>query len=376
MKDKITTRRSTRRSQRSPRRILFLVFSAIFAISAFKSSPRAQQQPRLEAIPVRGHIFLIGGAGANITVSAGPDGVFLVDSGSTQNADRVLGAIKALQERLQLALPAAARAGAETRSSSNLEPFYRTLTPPKPIRYIANTSALAEHVGGNDKIALAGKTFTGGNVTGEIGGEGEKAAILSHENVLARLGDLKMPSAGLPTDTYFGKTLKLAYFFNGEAVELLSIPAAVTDGDSVVHFRGSDIIATGEVFDFTRYPLIDIAKGGSIQGLLAGLNRLVEMAVPEFRSEGGTFFIPAHGRVGDIADMTYYRDMVTINRDRIQDLMKKGRTLEQIKGARPTEDWDGRLGKDKSWTPDMFVEAIYKGLSAPVASGLSRTDKK
>jgi hypothetical protein len=172
-----------------------------------------------------------------------------------------------------------------------------------------------------------------------------------------------MSAAGLPTDTYFGKTLKLAYFFNGEGVELLSMPAAVTDGDSIVHFRGSDIVAAGELFDFTRFPLIDMAKGGSIQGLLAGLNRMVEMAVPEFRSEGGTFFIPAHGRVGDIADMTYYRDMVTIIRDRIQDLMKKGRTLDQIRAAHPTEDWDGRLGKDKSWTPDMFVEAIYKGLS-------------
>jgi glyoxylase-like metal-dependent hydrolase (beta-lactamase superfamily II) len=322
------------------------------------------QQPTLEAIPVRGHIYLIGGAGSNITVSAGPDGVFLVDSGASANADKVIAAIKALQAQLQMSASATARSGAETTVATNLEPFYRTLTPPKPIRYIANTSALADHVGGNDKIALAGKTFTGGNVTGEIGGEGEKAAILSHENVLARLGEAKMPAAGLPTDTYFGKTLKLAYFFNGEGVELLSMPAAVTDGDSVVHFRGSDIIATGEIFDFTRFPMIDIAKGGSIQGLLAALNRLVEIAVPEFRSEGGTFFIPAHGRTGDIADMTYYRDMVTIIRDRIQDLMKKGRTLDQIKAARPTEDWDGRLGQDKSWTPEMFVEAIYKGLSA------------
>jgi glyoxylase-like metal-dependent hydrolase (beta-lactamase superfamily II) len=338
-----------------------LVLVAVAALSA----SLAAQQPKLEAIPVRGHIFLIGGAGANITVSAGPDGVFLVDSGTTANADRVLAAIKALQERLQLALPVAARAGAETRTATNLEPYYRTLTPPKPIRYVANTSALADHVGGNEKIAVAGKTFTGGNVTGEIGGEGEKAAILAHETVLSRLGDAKMPSAGLPTDTYFGSRLKLAYFFNGEGVELQRVPAAVTDGDSIVHFRGSDIIATGEIFDFTRFPLIDMAKGGSIQGLLAGLNRMVEIAVPEFRSEGGTLFIPAHGRVGDIADMTYYRDMVTIIRDRIQDLMKKGRTLEQIKAARPTEDWDGRLGQDKSWTPDMFVEAIYKGLQNP-----------
>src|SRR5947199_2267577 len=169
------------------RKPLLVFFSAITAISAFNPSLRSQT-PQIEAIPVRGHIYLIGGAGSNITVSAGPDGVFLVDTGTAANADKVLAAIKALQARLQLALPAAPRAGAETAVATNLEPFYRTLTPPKPIRYIANTSALADHVGGNEKISLAGKTFTGGNVTGEIGGEGEKAAILAHENVLPRRG--------------------------------------------------------------------------------------------------------------------------------------------------------------------------------------------
>ena len=338
----------------------------VLSVSVVAQQARPPQTAgRLEAIPVRGNIYLIGGAGSNIVVSAGPDGVFLVDSGSAQNADRVLAAIKELQERLQMSLQAQPRAGAETRVATNLEPFYRTLAPPKPIRYIANTSALPDHTGGNEKLSLAGKTFTGGNVTGEIGGVGDGAAILAHENVLARLGEAKMPSKGLPTDTYFGSVLKLAYFFNGEGIELLRIPAATTDGDSVVHFRGSDIVATGEIFDFTRFPLIDLARGGSIQGLLSGLNRMVDLAVPEFRSEGGTLFIPAHGRVGDIADMTYYRDMTTIIRDRVQDLIKKGRTLDQIKAAKPTEDWNGRLGQDKSWTPDMFVEAIYKGLTTP-----------
>ena len=99
--------------------------------------------------------------------------------------------------------------------------------------------------------------------------------------------------------------------------------------------------------------------------MLAGLNRMVEMAVAEFRSEGGTLFIPGHGRVGDVADVTYYRDMTTIIRDRVEDLIKKGRTLDEIKLAKPTEDWDARFGTNPSWTPGMFVEAVYKGLTGP-----------
>jgi cyclase len=159
--------------------------------------------------------------------------------------------------------------------------------------------------------------------------------------------------------------MKLSHHFNGEGIQLFHVPNAITDGDSFVVFRSSDVISTGDILSFTSYPPIDLAKGGSIQGVLAGLNRIVDLVIPEFRSEGGTFVIPGHGRICDTADLAYYRDMVTIVRDRVQDLIKKGRTLEQVKAAKPTEDWDGRFSQLPSATPDMFVEAVYKGLSAP-----------
>lgn len=320
-------------------------------------------QASVEIIPVRGNIYLVSGAGSNIVLSAGLDGVFIVDTGLAANSDRVLAAIRELQTNLQKSLPPPPRWGAETRYSTNLEPYYRA-APPKPIRYIANTSALPAHVGGNEKFVLAGKTFTGGNVAGELRDAGEGAAVLAHENVLARLSEAKLPTRALPTDTYFGGVLKLSYFFNGEGVQLFHIPAAVTDGDSIVYFRGSDIVVAGEIFNMAAYPLLDLDRGGSVQGVIAGLNRMLEMAVAEFRSEGGTLFIPAHGRVGDTADLAYYRDMTTMIRDRVQDMIKKGMTLAQVKAAKPTEDWDPRFGQNPSWTPDMFVEAMFKSLTA------------
>jgi len=300
----------------------------------------------IEIVPVRGPIYLLAGAGANITLSVGKDGVFLVDSGNAQMSDKVLAAIDRLSRELET--------GGQPRKS---------YAPPKPVRYIANTSSLPDHTGGNEKLAAAGKTFTGGNVTGEIAGVGEGAAILAHEDTNQRMTDAKVPSRALPTDTYFGAVMKLSNFFNGEGIQLFHIPAANTDGNSVVYFRGSDVISAGDIFDFTRYPLIDLEKGGSIQGVLDGLNRMVDLAVPEFRTEGGTMVIPGHGRICDLADLAYYRDMVTIIRDRVQLMMKKDMTLAQVKAAKPTEDWDGRFGTVTGpWTTDMFVEAIYKSL--------------
>jgi len=327
----------------------------------------AQQRPvldsadgNIEVVPIRDNIYLVGGAGSNIVISAGPEGVLMVDSGLAENADKVLQAINKLTVELNtFAKPLKVLSAT---GSGNVLAGYR---PPKPIRFLLNTSALPEHTGGNLKIAAAGKTFTGGNVTGDLGDVTEGAAVLSHENVLQRLNEGGMPTRGLPTETFYGNVMKLSHFFNGEGVVMYHIPNAITDGDSIVYFRTADVIAAGDIFTFANYPQIDLAKGGSVHGVLAGLNRMLDMVVPEFRSEGGTFIVPGHGRIGDTADLAYYRDMVTIVRDRVQDAIKKGRTLDQIKAARPTEDWDPRLGRNPKWTPDQFVEAVYKSLTNP-----------
>jgi glyoxylase-like metal-dependent hydrolase (beta-lactamase superfamily II) len=316
----------------------------------------------LEIVPVRDNIYVIAGAGANVVVSAGRDGLFLVDSGSEGQTPQLLAALAELQKRLDFKRPQSERWAAEGNFSTLLEPYYRT-EPPKPVRYIANTTLAADHVSGNAKVRAAGKTFTGGNVAGEIDPSTEGAAILAHENLLGRMGQAKVPAEGLPTDTYFGDHMKLSHFFNGEGVVLYHAPAATTDGDSIVNFRRSDVFATGDMFRMSAYPMIDADKGGSIQGVLAALNRLIDMSVAEFRTEGGTLVVGGHGRIGDLADLTYYRDMCTIIRDRVADLKKKNMSIAQIKAAKPTEDWDGRFGTDPAWTPDMFVEAIFKTLN-------------
>ena len=317
----------------------------------------------IEVVPIRGNMYLIGGAGSNIVLSIGGDGVLLVDTGRAENADKVLAAIN----RLSLDLAAFCQPATRNLGAGGSGSVLTGVKPPKPIRFVLNTSALPEHTGGNVKIAAAGKTFTGGNVAGDLADFGEGAAVLSHENAMTRLSNAKFPSKGLPTGTFFGTTMKLSHFFNDEAVVMYHIPNAIQDGDSIVHFRASDVIAAGDIFTMASYPPINLAEGGSVQGVLAGLNRMLEMVVPEYRSEGGTFVVPGHGRICDVADLAYYRDMVTIVRDRIQNGIKTGKTLDQIKAARPTEDWDGRMGLSAVMPPDKFVEAVYRSLTNPPA---------
>jgi len=273
----------------------------------------------LQLLHVQGRVHMLVGAGANITIQLGDAAVVLVDSGLPEMSPQVLAAIRSLSQ--------------------------------KPIEFIINTSADDDHTGGNHNLSQAGHFISG--MVGETPG----ASIVSQIAVLNRMsGGKGAPPELWPTDTYDTDRWAL---FNDEAITLEHPRAAHTDGDTSVFFRRSDVIATGDIFTPDRYPMIDLAKGGSIDGQIDALNRLLEIMVPRADEEGGTYVVPGHGRICDRAAVTNYRDMVTIVRDRIQNSIKKGLTLEQVKASKPTADWDPRYGSG-----DAFVEAVFKSLTA------------
>ena len=319
-----------------------------FAVWAAGSSALAQQPQAgsedLEVLQVRPNFYMIAGAGGNIAVQIGPIGAILVNAGREEMADKVLAAVKKL---------------------TNL-----------PIRYIIDTSGDAGMVGGNAKLAKAGATILAGavgqsGVTEEVINNGGIASVLAHENVLLRMSAPTGKAAPFPEELWPSKTYAFekgyAMSLNGEGIQVLHVPKAHSDGDSIVLFRHTDVIVAGDIYDTTRFPVIDTEKGGSIQGEIAALNRLLELTIPAVPfpwDEGRTLLIPGHGRIGDDSDLVEYRDMITIIRDNVQDLISSGMTLEQIKKADPAKAYRGRYGADTGpWTTDMFVDAIYKGLT-------------
>ena len=318
-----------------------VIAAGIAAPSAQQSSPAAGGTTRpLEVVKVRDNVHLIAGDGGNITVQSGPDGLIVVDTGSGRRAEDVLAAIRTISDR--------------------------------PIRYVINTSAHADYAGGNAVISAAGDALVGaqGPAVAVIAGVRTGAARLAHENVLLRMsstrdgGKAPFAEAAWPTEGFIDKK---NLYLNGEAIQVIHQPAAHSDGDSIVFFRRSDVIAAGDIIDTTRFPMIDIAKGGSIQGEIAALNALVDLAVPPqplIWQEGGTIVVPGRGHLMEQADVVEYRDMVTIVRDVVQSMMKKGMTLEQIQKAEPTKGYTRRYGATSgAWTTRQFVEAVHASLT-------------
>jgi glyoxylase-like metal-dependent hydrolase (beta-lactamase superfamily II) len=332
-----------------------------FGGSAFAQQPSALQRSlqirqaqmpsdgEIHVVPVQGNVYMLVGAGGNIAVQASDEGVLVVDTGLASMSDKVLAAIRKLS--------------------------------PRPIRYIVNTHLHPDHTGGNEAIAKAGSTTAGGPTT-----------IVSHENVLSRMSaPIGKPGAAAPalwpTDTFFPE--EKDFYFNDEAVMLYHDPAAHTDGDAIVFFRRSDVVVAGDIFITTGYPVIDTQNGGSVQGIIAGLNRILDITVPKHEQEGGTYVIPGHGHLCDESEVLEYRDMVVIIKERVEDMVKRGMTVEQVKAAKPTLDYDLHYGADSGpWTTAMFIEAVYGDVSkamnqkpaaaprpAPAAAPVSRGKK-
>jgi cyclase len=318
-------------------RLAWVPYLVAATATCASSQSAAARRPNLQVLHIKANVYLIAGAGGNITVQTGDEALVLVDAGLAQFSDDVREAIRKIST--------------------------------KPVGYIINTTVDRDHTGGNEALAKDGFfMLTSANQ------QRQTASIVGHVNLLNRLNAANDKAftagpANWPTDTYDGPDWKL--YANDEPLLLEHPAAAHTDSDTLVFFRRSDVISAGDLFDMTRYPVIDRKHWGSLEGILKTLNHIsLDLAVPKENEEGGTYIIPGHGRVCDRYDVAIYRDMLTIIRDRIQDMVKRGMSLDQVKAARPTYDYDGEFGSDTGpWTTAMFIEAVYSELSANPQGG-------
>jgi glyoxylase-like metal-dependent hydrolase (beta-lactamase superfamily II) len=322
-------------------RAVFTTLTAVTAITlgVYAQQPSTANAPAaqdFEVLQLRANFHVVVGAGSNVGIQAGTDGAVVVDAGGGGRAGDLATALRKLTEQ--------------------------------PIRYVINTSADADHVGGNEVVSRAGRSLL--SADGALGGltNGGAAAILAAEPVLTRMSaptgqQAAFATAAWPTESFDQRRKYM--FLNGEGIEVLRQPAAHSDGDVIVFFRRSDIIMAGDVLDMTRFPQIDLARGGSIRGEIDALNQLVDMAIPSVpivSRDGGTYVVPGHGRICDQLDVVEYRDMITIIRDRIDSMITSGATLERVKAANPTQGYRARYGAEAG-AADGFVEAVFTSLS-------------
>ena len=301
-----------------------------------RAVPIPAEPSEIEILPVQGNVYMLAGAGGNVLVQKGKQGIVLIDSGTSERAEKTLAAIQKISK--------------------------------DPIRYLINTNGDPEHLGGNEAIAnVAGSSKHVALTNTPFATALLTVEIIASESVLGRMsaqvnGKPRYASEAWPTETYVGDRDDL--FYNGEAIQMLHPASAHTDGDTIAFFRRSDVIATGDLFDPNRYPVIDLAQGGSFQGLIDAVNQILDMSITALTDERGTMIVPGHGRICDKADLVEYRDMLTVVRDRMRAMIKKGMTLDQIQAARPTLDYDTLYGATSGpWTTRMFVEAAYKSLT-------------
>jgi len=293
---------------------------------------------QIHVMPLRNNVYLLVGDGGNVIAQLGEEGALVVNTGAGKMTDKLIDAI-------------------------------RKLAPDSFIQFVANTGYQADYTGGNGKFNLAGRdpSLVGSFFSNQHPEAGNTATLMAHQNTQNYLNDLMYPEEALPTDTFLEERRRK--FHNDDSMEMFWEPHSVTDGEAIVVFRRADVIATGDIFNTTAYPVIDLKRGGSVQGEINALNDILGRTVYEHEEDGGTIVIPGHGYVCNEHEVLEYRDMMVILRDRVRDMIKKGATLQQVKAARLTADYDTRYGQNSgAWTTEMFVEAVYNSLKNPPAA--------
>jgi cyclase len=298
----------------NPLRRAVLVVCAVLAVAVFS---QAQGQPDFSKVEIKStkianNFYTLEGQGGVIGVLTGSDGIFMVD---TQFA------------------PLSAKIAAAIKQISN-----------QPVRFIVNTHVHPDHTGGNENFAKMGAVLISRN---------ELRDRLMHPVPAANgTPGTPAPTAALPLITYEGQ---MTFHMDGENIRIIAIPRAHTDGDSIVYFPQSDVIMCGDYYRSVQYPNIDRANGGSLNGMLDGLGRLIGLAGPN------TKIVPGHGPIVGRAEVIAHRDMILSIRDKVSQLVSQGKTQEEVMAAHPTADFDAKVPNSRE-TTERFVTQLYAEL--------------